>query len=57
MDAIQQNIHEAIQEQIQIFGFENQNKQWILTSWDSWEKNPYYNGPDQQHPEDDSYDR
>jgi len=57
MDAIQQNIHEAIQEQIQIFGFENQNKQWILTSWDSWEKNPHYNGPDQQHPEDDSYDR
>lgn len=57
MDAIQQNIHEAIQEQIQIFGAEQKNKQWILTSWDSWEKNPYYHGPDQKHPEDDSHDR
>ena len=53
MDARQQIIREAIEEQKQIFGMENPDKQWILTSWDSWEKNPYYSGPDQRHPEDD----
>jgi hypothetical protein len=54
MDARQHIIREAIEEQKQIFGMENPDKQWILTSWDSWEKNPYYSGPDQRHPEDDS---
>ena len=53
MDNNQRNIYEAIEEQKQIFGMENQDKQWILTSWDSWVKNPYYFGPDQRHPEDD----
>jgi hypothetical protein len=54
MDARQHIIREAIEEQKQIFGMENPHEQWILTSWDSWEKNPYYSGPDQRHPEDDS---
>jgi hypothetical protein len=54
MDARQHIIREAIEEQKQIFGMENPDKQWILTSWDSWEKNPCYSGPDQRHPEDDS---
>jgi hypothetical protein len=54
MDARQHIIREAIEEQRQIFGMENLNSQWILSSWDTWERNPYYNGPEQQHPEDDS---
>lgn len=53
MDNNQRNIYEAIEEQKQIFGYERQEQQWILTSWDSWEKNPYYSGPPQRHPEDD----
>jgi hypothetical protein len=30
---------------------ESLDKQWILSSWDSWERNPYYVGPEQPHPE------
>ena len=54
MDARQHIIHEAILEQRLIFGSENPEKQWILSSWDTWEKNPFYTGPDQGHPEDDN---
>lgn len=54
MDARQYIINEAIQEQRQIFGMENPDSQWILSSWDTWERNPFYHGPEQQHPEDDS---
>jgi hypothetical protein len=53
MDARQYIIHEAIEEQRQIFGMENPDKQWILSGWDTWERNPFYSGPEQQHPEDD----
>lgn len=53
MDARQHIIREAIEEQRLIFGSENPEKQWILSSWDTWERNPFYIGPDQGHPEDD----
>lgn len=44
-------MQEAHAEMIQIFGMEQPEKQWILTNYDVWEKNPYYHGPEQQHPE------
>jgi hypothetical protein len=47
-------MQEAHAEMIQIFGMEQQDRQWILTDYDVWERNPYYNGPEQQHPEDDT---
>jgi hypothetical protein len=53
MDARQHIIREAVEEQRLIFGSENPEKQWILSSWDTWERNPFYTGPDQGHPEDD----
>ena len=53
MDARQHIIREGIAEQVQIFGMEQQDRQWILTGWDTWERNPYYHGEEQQHPEDD----
>lgn len=53
MDARQYIIREAIEEQRQIFGAENPDRQWILSSWDTWERNPFYTGPEQQHPECD----
>lgn len=53
MDARQHIIREAIDEQRLIFGSENPHKQWILSDWDTWERNPFYTGPDQGHPEDD----
>lgn len=52
LDGRQYIIREAIEEQRLIFGEENPNKQWILSSWDTWERNPFYTGPDQGHPED-----
>ena len=45
---------EANEEMKQIFGMENPDRQWILTDYDVWEKNPFYSGPEQQHPEDDT---
>ncbi len=36
-----------------LFGAENPQKAWVLTGFDVWEPNPYYNGPPQPHPEDD----
>ena len=29
---------------------------WVLTDWDTWERNPYYQGPPAPHPEDDADD-
>jgi hypothetical protein len=54
MDARQHIIAEGIAEQVQIFGMEQQDRQWILTGWDTWERNPFYRGEEQQHPEDNS---
>jgi hypothetical protein len=53
MDARQHIIKEGIAEQVQIFGAEMPDRQWILSGWDTWERNPYYHGEEQQHPEDD----
>ena len=53
MDARQYIISEGIAEQVQIFGAEMPERQWILTGWDTWERNPFYHGEEQQHPEDD----
>lgn len=33
---------------------QNVNRQWLLTDYDVWVRNPHYAGPDQQHPEDNS---
>lgn len=45
-------IQQGIAEQVQIFGQEKSDQQWISTSWDTWERNPYYKGVDQPHPEE-----
>jgi hypothetical protein len=34
-------------------GADQPERQWILTPWDTWERNPHYTGPDQGHPEYD----
>jgi hypothetical protein len=47
-------MQEAHAEMIQIFGMENPDRQWILSGYDVWERNPFYHGPEQQHPEDDT---
>lgn len=54
MDARQHIIQEAIEEQRWLWGAEKPDQQWILSDWDTWERNPHYSGPEQPHPEDDS---
>lgn len=39
-----------------VYGAEKTDCQWILSPFDTWERNPHYNGPDQGHPEDDYYE-
>lgn len=48
---------QAVKEWAHNVGYEDcyKDSQWILSSYDSWERNPYYSGPEQPHPEDDSY--
>lgn len=48
-------IQEAIRQWAWVVGQDRQDQQWILSDYDSWEKNPYYRGPDQGHPEYDDY--
>lgn len=48
--------NEALAEYAANAGEERPDRQWILTPWDTWERNPKYHGPPQRHPEDDDYD-
>lgn len=34
-------------------GRDNPDHEWILTPFDTWERNPAYRGPKGRHPEDD----
>lgn len=34
-------------------GHDNPDHEWILTPFDTWERNPFYCGPKGRHPEDD----
>jgi hypothetical protein len=42
---------DAVQEYALWVGRDKPYTQWILSDYDSWEKNPHYIGPDQGHPE------
>jgi len=33
-------------------GADHPDRAWILTDYDTWERNPFYNGPAVPHPED-----
>jgi len=48
-------MQEAVREWVWNVGRNRLDQQWILSDYDTWERNPYYNGPDQGHPEDDYY--
>lgn len=47
---------EACREYARNVGCDRPQQAWILTDFDTWERNPYYTGPAVPHPEDD-YDR
>ena len=54
---IEEDFHGSVQEEghkdwIQSFGEQSPHKEWILSDWDVWERNPYFTGtPTQGHPE------
>jgi len=42
---------EAFKEYARNSGMDDQERPWILTPWDTWEANPWYTGPEVEHPE------
>jgi hypothetical protein len=49
-------LQEAVQEYAQEHGRENRDCAWILSPFDTWERNPFYEGPAARHPEDERGD-
>ena len=47
---------DACREQAYNEGYEDPSRAWILTWFDSWERNPFYVGPAVPHPEADDYE-
>jgi hypothetical protein len=45
-------IQEAVREWTFIVGRENSDQAWLLSDYDTWERNPFYDGPKVRHPED-----
>ena len=43
---------EAVREWAWVVGAEHLDCQWLLSDYDTWERNPHYTGPAQRHPED-----
>ena len=48
-------MQEAVREWAWVVGQDREDQQWILSDYDTWERNPHYRGPDQGHPEDCYY--
>lgn len=42
---------DSVREYARNVGFERQNQAWILSPFDTWERNPFYSGPAEPHPE------
>lgn len=42
----------AVDQYAAAHGAENPDHAWILSPFDTWERNPYYTGPPVRHPED-----
>jgi hypothetical protein len=49
------NGNQALREYAFNAGMDNPEKAWILTPWDVWMPNPHYDGPEVQHPEEETY--
>jgi len=49
-------LQEAVQEYAQEHGRDNRDCAWILSPFDTWERNPFYEGPAVRHPEADCED-
>ena len=49
-------LSEAVRQYAYAYGEEEPEKPWILSPFDTWERNPHYVGPPVPHPEDYDYD-
>jgi hypothetical protein len=47
---------DAVREWASITGFHFPEREWLLSDYDTWERNPHYTGKLGRHPEDDVYD-
>lgn len=43
---------DAVREYTRNVGRDRADQEWILSPYDSWERNPFYQGPEGRHPED-----
>jgi hypothetical protein len=48
---------DAILEYARNVGRDHPDRAWILTDYDTWEQNPFYNGAKVRHPEDDQWEQ
>jgi len=46
-------MQEAVRQWSCDIGSDRPTEQWLLSDYDTWERNPHYIGPDQGHPEFD----
>jgi hypothetical protein len=47
---------DAVREYACNYGMDHPDRAWILSPYDTWERNPFYQGPPVPHPEDFSED-
>jgi len=43
---------DAIREYVRVVGAESPDSPWIVSPYDTWERNPHYQGPAVPHPDD-----
>jgi len=49
-------LSEAVRQYAYVYGEEREEDEWILSPFDSWERNPHYRGEPGRHPEDYDYE-
>lgn len=48
-------LYQAVQQYAYVYGEERAEDEWILSPFDTWERNPHYRGEPGRHPEDYDY--
>jgi hypothetical protein len=48
---------DAVAEFTRNVGREQPDREWILSQYDTWERNPFYSGPPGRHPNEDEDER
>lgn len=49
------NYNDAVREYARNVGQEKPEQCWLLSSYDTWVRNPFYKGEPVRHPEEDDY--